>query len=278
MDLQNQEEMELLFNKNQTMRRLRAEADLPEIRKHCEVWDLPADFTIELIAQLCLHKRAKLPVMIGILRRFFLDSENPSQTCCDMIVRAAQAGLANMAQTYRGDIEVFIELDVSPEVRADLAMFQYPLPMLVEPNAVRINTDVGMFTIKGSIILKDNHHEDDVCLDHINRVNMTKFSINQDVVRLVRNSWKDLDHQREDEELEDYQARVRAFEKYDTTSRDVIDFLICADEGQGANFYLTHRYDKRGRTYAQGYHVNPQGNDWNKAIIQFADAEPLNAE
>ena len=40
-------------------------------------------------------------------------------------------------------------------------------------------------------------------------------------------------------------------------------------------FYLTHAYDKRGRTYAQGYHVSYQGNDWNKACVQFGRAEAL---
>ncbi len=38
-------------------------------------------------------------------------------------------------------------------------------------------------------------------------------------------------------------------------------------------FHMTHKYDKRGRTYSQGYHVNYQGNPWNKACIEFADKE-----
>ena len=41
----------------------------------------------------------------------------------------------------------------------------------------------------------------------------------------------------------------------------------------GNRFFLTHAYDKRGRTYAKGYHVNYQGNDWNKATICFAEGE-----
>jgi DNA-directed RNA polymerase len=36
---------------------------------------------------------------------------------------------------------------------------------------------------------------------------------------------------------------------------------------------MTHKYDKRGRTYSQGYHIQPQGSDWNKAVIEFADKE-----
>ena len=38
-------------------------------------------------------------------------------------------------------------------------------------------------------------------------------------------------------------------------------------------FYLPHKYDKRGRTYCQGYHVSYQGAAWNKAVIEFANEE-----
>lgn len=66
---------------------------------------------------------------------------------------------------------------------------------------------------------------------------------------------------------------MKAFEKYDRTAKDVLDHVRI----HGNEFYLTHRYDTRGRTYSQGYHVNPQGNDWNKAIVEFAKEEVTNA-
>ena len=44
---------------------------------------------------------------------------------------------------------------------------------------------------------------------------------------------------------------AKQFEKYDRTAKDVIDLLI----QEGNEFYLTHRYDKRGRTYSQGYQI-----------------------
>ncbi len=39
--------------------------------------------------------------------------------------------------------------------------------------------------------------------------------------------------------------------------------------------YLTHKYDRRGRCYASGYHINPQGTDYNKAVLQLAHKEKL---
>ena len=71
-------------------------------------------------------------------------------------------------------------------------------------------------------------------------------------------------------QYEDYQKRVRAFQKYDRTARDVMTMVEVSGNGE---FYLTHRYDKRGRCYSQGYHINYQGNSWNKAVVEFANGE-----
>ena len=44
---------------------------------------------------------------------------------------------------------------------------------------------------------------------------------------------------------------------------------------QGNRFYLGHKYDKRGRIYAQGYHISTQGTPYRKAMLDFADKEPV---
>jgi DNA-directed RNA polymerase len=86
---------------------------------------------------------------------------------------------------------------------------------------------------------------------------------------MIKNEWKGLDKPKEDEDYKEYQKRVKQFEKYDRTAKDVMTHLEIADN----EFYLTHKYDKRGRIYCQGYHVNYQGTPWNKAVIQFANEE-----
>ena len=86
---------------------------------------------------------------------------------------------------------------------------------------------------------------------------------------MVHNQWKGLDKQKDDETRQDFLRRVKAFKKYDETAHTVMSILVNA----GNRFFLTHAYDKRGRTYAKGYHVNYQGNDWNKATICFAEGE-----
>lgn len=268
MDMQNQIELEKLYSKNQVMRRLRSEFAIDEVIKHLNENEIPLDFGIDLLCQMALHKRAPLETLVGTLHHHFQSSDNPLQACADMILKAAQADLMDwndLAQRF------VIRIDVSDDVRADIDRYQYPLPLVIPPKQVTCNRDTGYYTAGGSIILKKNHHEDDVCLDHINRVNQIKLRLNPDTAIMVKNQWRNLDKPKECETQEEYLARKKAFEKYDTVSREVMEGILTMTEDGG--FWLTHKYDKRGRTYAQGYHVNPQGTPWNKAVVEFHNQE-----
>lgn len=268
MNPESQIELEQLFAKNQILPRLRAEFRLPELAEHCEEYQMPLDFAVDLLAHMSLHRRAPMSMLVGVLHHHWGENIFELQACADMIAKAADSGLI----VYDPVAWCFVvRFDVTDAVKAEIERFQYPLPMIVPPREMRTNRDTGYCTIKGSIILKDNlnHHEDDVCLDHINRVNQVPLVINPDTARMIENRWRDLDRPRPGESQKDYDARVKAFEKYDRVSREVMETLFMT----GQPFYLTHRYDKRGRSYAQGYHVNTQGNAWNKAVIELADQE-----
>lgn len=263
-DVESQIMLEELFNKNQTLSRLRAEFDVEPVHQHCAEHGIPLTFALDLLAQMVLHKRTTANILIGILAHH----GETLQQVAEMLERAAEVDLVDYAPAE----QIFvIRNDVSQDVYDDLERYQYPLPMVVPPRKVTNNRQTGYYSWKASIILRDNHHEDDVCLDHINRSNAVALSVNMEVFRTVQNQWRNLSKPKDGESHQDWQKRVKAFEKYDRTARDVHEHLIIA----GNRFHVTYRYDKRGRSYAQGYHVNPQGNDWNKAVIEFADPEPV---
>lgn len=262
-DMQMQAELEKLFHKNETLPRLRSEFRQPEIIDQCLDHNLPMDFAVELLSQMVLHKRASVGILVGILHKMVGDL----QDCADLLLEAAKADLVDWDDIAQ---QFIIKIDVTPDVYEDLERYQYPLPMVVQPRHVSTNRDTGYLATKGSMILKSgNHHDDDICLDHINRVNSVALTINPDTAEMVKNSWKNLDKQKPDETKEEFQNRLAAFEKYDRNSKEVMEHLTCV----GDRFWLTHKYDKRGRTYAQGYHVNPQGTAWNKAVVEFAEGE-----
>ena len=44
----------------------------------------------------------------------------------------------------------------------------------------------------------------------------------------------------------------------------------------GGEFYLTHKFDYRGRCYDVGYYINSQGDDYQKYLIQLSKEEVIN--
>lgn len=255
----------MLYSKNQLLPRIREEflkCGKFDFVKYIQEKGIPSDFGIALLVQMALHKRASLETLIGILRHHCKDA----QECADLLLKSVDADLVELnTQT-----KIFIvNFTISESVQQELDRFQFPLPMVIKPRKVENNEMTGYMLGHGSIILKDNHHNDDVCLDHINRVNRIRFRINQDTATMVKNRWRDLDRPKCGETKADFERRKRAFEKYDRTAHDVIGLLT----KEGNMFYMTHKYDKRGRVYCQGYHVNYQGNPWNKAVIELADKE-----
>lgn len=264
-------EMEKLFSNNQLMPRIRREFTNAEFnfRKHMHTHGIDTDFGFDLLVQMVLHKRATVPVLVGVLRRHFAQQPNPSQVAADMLLKAIEADLVD----YSVPLGMFIvRYDISRDVQDDLDRYQFPLPMIVHPKTLEDNRDNGYYTARDSIILKQNHHDDDVCLDHLNKMNSIKFRINSETAVMVHNQWRNLDHAKPGEDRKDYQKRVKAFEKYDRTARDVMSHLEIA----GNEFWLTHKVDKRGRVYCQGYHITYQGNGWNKAVVEFAEGEIVN--
>ena len=262
--LAHQGELEQLYNKNQTLPRIRKEftdCGIP-FQDIFTNLGLSLDFGFDLLAQMALHKRCTLPQLVGILRHHFIDGQATS----DALLKAAEADIIDWDPTIRTFI---VRYGISQEVQDDLDRYQYPLPMVIEPRIVLKNNDSAYLFGSSSIILRDNYHTGDVCLDHINRANKIPYSINWSVATMISNSWKNLDKQKVGETKLDFQKRKKAFAKYDRTAKDVMSLLTT----HGNKFYLTHKYDKRGRVYAQGYHVNYQGNPWNKAVIEFERKE-----
>jgi len=261
-----QVELETLYNKNQLIPRIRQEfidAEVFEL-KFAQI-GVPQKFGFDLLTQMALHKRCSLPTMVGILRHHM----DTAQEVADMLLICAKADLVDWHDATK---QFVVRYEITKDVQEELDRYQFPLPMVIPPREVRHNGETGYLMTGGSIILKKNHHEDDVCLDHINRVNLIKFTIDTDTATMIKNKWRNLDKVKEGETRADLIKRQKAFEKYDRTAKDVIGKIV----QHGNEFYLTHRYDKRGRVYCQGYHINYQGTPWNKAVVQLADKEPLN--
>lgn len=259
-----QQELERLYSKNELMPRMRQFFVDMGAENDFNALNINPKFGITVLVQMALHKRCNISTLVGLTIQYF----NTAQETADQIKKLIDIGLVDWDDNLRVLITKFT---IPPTLQAEIDKFQYPLPMVVEPRKLKSNSDTGFLVSgsRGSVILKNNHHEDDVCLDHLNRLNKVKLCINERTAVMVSNKWKNLDKPKDGESREDFQRRVRAFEKYNKHAIEVMALVV----QEGNEFYLTHRYDKRGRTYSQGHFINPQGTEYNKAVIEFVDAE-----
>lgn len=138
---------------------------------------------------------------------------------------------------------------------------QYLPPMVCEPLELQSNYDSGYLTHRDSLILgSGNHHNGNICLDVLNLCNRVALRLDTDFLRTVEEEpTKALDTaEKRDLWIEFHQQSARMY------------MLMHENDNE---FYLTHKVDKRGRIYAQGYHINTQGAAYKKASIELAKQE-----
>jgi hypothetical protein len=260
--------LEHFFNDKQTPLLLRAQLlSSPEVIEAVQKSGLDEEFALDLLAQMILYKRTTVPTLVGLLKRHFKHCGNPFQACAQDLEQAVRADLVDWDPVKT---QVVLRFDVDAQTHELIRQYQYLPPMIIPPEPVTTNRGSGYLTIRtDSLLLQDNHHEGDLALDSINRFNGIPLAINVDLVKSIRNSWKNIDQPKPDEIFEDFQKRRKAFERYEKDAFHTIALMV----EMGNRFHLTHKVDKRGRTYAQGYHINPQGNCWNKAVVELAEPE-----
>lgn len=259
-----QQELERLYSKNELMPRMRQFFKDYGAEDDFDALNIDPKFGITVLVQMALHKRCNISTLVGLTLQYF----KTAQEAADQIGKLVSLGLVGWDDNLRVLVTKFT---IPADLQAEIDKFQYPLPMVVEPRKLKTNSDTGYLVSgsRGSVILKNNHHEDDVCLDHLNRLNRIKLQINEQTAVMVNNKWKNLDKPEDGETREEFQKRVRAFDKYNKHAIEVMALVV----QEGNDFYLTHRYDKRGRTYAQGHFINPQGTEWNRAVLEFVNQE-----
>ena len=273
---QSQRDLETLYSKYQLLPVLREEF-MAVAQEHPdeELWDFIAD----TLSQISLHRQADAETMVGILSPKY----GSPQEVADKLLMLAELDYLDMEEKetisfegrYNKGVKIstwvfMVKYDISEDVKEMLDKYQFPLPMLVEPLTVKRNFDTGYYTILNSVILNGSEYFDDkdICLDHLNRMNRVALEINMEVVKSEQGKFISPTRE-DDEDFKEFKKRsLQATKFYDTTV-DVMETL----QTLSSHFYLTHRYDRRGRCYAAGYHVNSQGDDYRKAVLVLHEKE-----
>ena len=148
----------------------------------------------------------------------------------------------------------------SPTINEIIKAATYLPPSITEPRKVYRNDHSGYLTQHGSLVLgKGNHHKNPLAYDAINIASNVKLELDTHVIS----------------ELEPYSSDMDTTEKklqHDAFMRESLKVFAHIIE-HGNQFYFTWKFDKRGRMYSQGYHINIQSTEWHKAMINLANKE-----
>jgi len=150
-----------------------------------------------------------------------------------------------------------IQYDPKTEAYIDNASFLPP--MVCEPELVTENYQSGHLTYNDSVILKDNHHSDEIALDVINLLNQTALELDGTFLSTC-------------EEMPTFDLdsidKISNWNQFKKESIEMYALIL-----KHKCFYETHSFDKRGRVYAKGYHINSIGTAYKKAMINFYEKE-----
>ena len=187
--------------------------------------------------------------------------------------------LTNIFSVYKlsrqGSLRIHAHVAVTKELHDRAIEKAHLPPILSEPNTVKSNRDSAYITKASSVFNGSylNHSDKEASLDALNLINSVKYSIDEEFVDafIEEDSWDITELKNyaylSKAEKEDMQImQSRNFAKYMYNSLFTTRLVIM----NGNEFHLNHKYDKRGRIYTDSYYINPQGNDYKKAMLHSA--------
>lgn len=254
-----QKELERKHNSNLLLNRV-----FKEIKKDKSLQDLVIsskvnlDLANKVLAYMCIYKRMYPDALLGIL--FEPDREN--SLSLEEISQEIELMVKSDLIRYDSDDGRFIvRFVLEKSIQEELDLYQYPLPMIVTPKIIKSNNDSG-YLLKGkeSVLLNNRRTREDAVLEHLNLINQTQFSINTEILPLLKNEWKG------DSDMS--KRQLDRFNKYCAEAQKIM-------LNTGNKFYFNHRFDYRGRCYCEGYYLNYQGNSYCKAVLEFANKEVI---
>lgn len=163
-----------------------------------------------------------------------------------------------------GSLYLYHNLALPEDLVEFIQNCEYLPPMLCKPLELEHNRASGYLTHEDSLILGNgNHHNGDICLDVLNIVNSVQCSLDTEFLSTVEEQPK--------KKPEDAQ-QLRNWNAFKKQSHEFYKLMV----SQGNAFYFTNKWDKRGRMYAQGYHMSPQGAAYKKAMLELTNKEIIN--
>ena len=204
------------------------------------------------------------------------DKVEAIHTMAEIIAVLGETDLFDNKKTREGWIVISrVELDTEVTQYADNAL--YLPPLIIKPRKVRHNRDSGYITQRGeSLILGfyENHHDDNICLDVINILNSNEYELDTDFIDNNVMEWSEPEFEvGKHTHYEEEQITAMSKDYFENYFKEQSKFFVKLMKHHGNSLYITNKVDKRGRIYSQGFHINPQGDSYHKAMLNLKHRE-----
>ena len=201
---------------------------------------------------------------------FGLGRYHDIQTCADVLWLINQTDLI-LIDIVNDTRYIQSNMELPDELVNRLTIMCVLPPMLVKPRTLRHNKSCGYLTInKDSLILgdKENYHEESISLDVLNTLNSQALCLDLDICYKFQKEFKS----EFDKDTDEYLNQRKTYER----AKEQFEFF--RDKIQDHTIHFTHKVDKRGRVYSQGYTFNFQGSSYEKACINLKTKEFVEGE
>lgn len=243
-----------------------------------EVYDLFYKLDLRKIIRKVVYLTTAKPEITAqqILGLFWNQITATKQHRKNMVCKAVLTGLFDgyyFNVSYSDDIW-FVTTNIEDErLQKIVKKVGFPLPHLDKPKKVS-PYNIG-YENSERIVCGGSYNpvEYDLCLEHINRLNSVKMHWDPRILEnipMVFDSEPKLKIDNTWETPAEVEERRKGFALLQESMKKRIPLL------KGNDFYLSHKYDKRGRCYAKAYEFNYMGIKPIKASVQFAKKENIN--
>lgn len=192
----------------------------------------------------------------------FSDRADAITTMAEMVAVLTETDVFDINKEGKYDsLYVVSNISFDAELTQFIENSEYLPPMVCTPMPLRSNRNGAYLTFNDSLILgSGNHHEGDICLDTLNLMNAVELKLDTEFIcKFEEVPTYDVITPKQKKMWKEYKVQNYRF------------YCMLADFGN--QFHLTHKVDKRGRAYAQGYHVTTQGTAFKKACIDLYNEE-----
>jgi len=241
------------------------------------------DIAVEIFTTITLHCSKGLPLIsVGGMVNLSHDLTKLDniQLVCDLIALLVPVGLYGLDKSIGGTYIIQSLVKPSDELQRQIYVGCYLPPMVERPQLLTSNSESGYKTInKDTVILggRDNDHSGNISLDVINTMNANEYVLDTFITDMTKpfnkkeiavNELARMSHK----DRESYHNSMLTYDRYLEQFNHLKNII------KDRTVYLTHKPDKRGRLYAQGYHFNTQGTGYEKASFNLKKKELITGE